>query len=1338
MPDPKHSALGRLIANAREAAGYEQQSDLASVLNTTQQTVSRWELGTSRPPRGRIPQVATALHLDERDLAKAAGYEATATTVALVEPFPLSALNETSFERFCHYFLTEIFPGAQVNRLGGRGHEQGGADIEVRFVNGEVLSFQCKKVEQFGPAQFEKAVMKHTRAANRKIVLLSRVASPKVRDRAHNEKEWELWDVEDISLKVRSLPRETQRKLVTLFFPGQHVPLLGEPDSGVWLSLDEFFSPYSDQARIFNHEWDLVGRTNDADAVLSAIESGTNVAVVISGPGGGGKSRLAKHVVSTIQEQHPFLQVFFAAPGNEVSQKHLHDLGDRKKLLIVEDAHDRADLQLFLLYASNAQNNATLLMTCRTYGVETLLAQARASAIDSERTEEIRLKPLKVDEAEQLSRMVIKKKGGDVGWARGIAEITAGSPLATVIGSHLVATNEIKPAFLANEEEFRRQLLARFRDVISGQIAPAGESKEVADFLSLIALLQPVDIDSQQFKAILEKSSDATKASVNRHIKRLMTSGVIIKRRGLYHISPDPLGDFLIEDACLGVNRQSSGFAEFVFENVSGRYLENLLVNVGRMDWRLSDGNKSQSDLLDNIWRCLRVSDQYQDPVLKALERVAFYQPERALDFAEKMYCEGNRSSELTRIVRNAAYNHRVLTRACEFLWEFGKDDQRKLGQHPEHAIRVLAELADFGQHPFEYYQDMVSFGLSLLHDEKSWNSEYSPLDFLQSLLKTEGHATEGDDFKVTFKPYFIRSDIVYPIRRQVTDALVGLLSNERLDVAFKAADCLHQALRYPHGAFGLVATDEHRKSWDGQFVEIIDNLCELVANRSISDVVIFKVAAAVNWHSEYGIGTKESARRLLSMVPDDLQYRVTAALMDGFGHSFSGKKYKERRGLWEIELESVITNLSELPSAEKRFELVAKIIKQLHSLSAEERRTSYVLVGGLTRKDPVFAELIVKEALTFGVTPMTEFLDQALAKLVVSGEAHDWAKRLLDTDDDFIAGAVARAYPRIGGNGLRFNDQDIEVLRRLFSHPRATVVRFAIDALRVVSKQSHGLAMELVRSISDFGDAIVHELFLLFSKDDDLSVETLSEHDIDYLLARIESLPNLSDYWVQEFLAAVSEQFPFKCLEFFMRRVERAVEHEDWKYRPCNVGPYVNVHLRFRQSLEFPDLIRHLINWSRENSGKANFDYFAADLFAAVLCQFDSTAMQYLEKWLSSVSDQRDMKLMASVINEAPRKFAFEHQAFVERLLEKASGFGGDVLRECSSAVYRTTFAGVKSGSPGSPFPEDVAQKDAADKVLAGISRFSPAYQLYQQIRDSAVSDIERALKQREYLIDE
>ena len=75
------------------------------------------------------------------------------------------------------------------------------------------------------------------------------------------------------------------------------------------------------------------------------------------------------------------------------------------------------------------------------------------------------------------------------------------------------------------------------------------------------------------------------------------------------------------------------GYAERVFDATGEAYLENLVVNLGKLDWRRSNGDASNSRLLDGVWAKLVPTHEYGDPHLKAVLGVAFYQPVRALKF---------------------------------------------------------------------------------------------------------------------------------------------------------------------------------------------------------------------------------------------------------------------------------------------------------------------------------------------------------------------------------------------------------------------------------------------------------------------------------------------------------------------------------------------------------------------------------------------------------------------------------------------------------------------------------------------------------------------------------
>src|SRR5579862_3971005 len=219
-------ALGQRLVQWRRAAGISRQTDFAARLKTKQQTVSRWEAGQSRPREKQLALIASVLDVAIDELRAAAGYSVKTVLATFDQPFPVDALAPETFERFCVYLLQRLYPSAAVHQMGGRGHIQAGTDVLVTMSDGLIHSFQCKRVEEFGPQKVHTAVAKHTVNAHKKFLVLSRVASPQAREAISAHKNWDIWDKDDLSAKLRSLPIIEQLALVDIFFAGRRFELL--------------------------------------------------------------------------------------------------------------------------------------------------------------------------------------------------------------------------------------------------------------------------------------------------------------------------------------------------------------------------------------------------------------------------------------------------------------------------------------------------------------------------------------------------------------------------------------------------------------------------------------------------------------------------------------------------------------------------------------------------------------------------------------------------------------------------------------------------------------------------------------------------------------------------------------------------------------------------------------------------------------------------------------------------------------------------------------------------------------------------------------------------------
>ena len=794
-----YKQLGELIIKFREKNGIT-QGDLAKRAGVKQQTVSRWEIGVSRPRLAQLAELSKILNVrDTEELKTVAGYEIkrkASSSVAFVKPFPLDALTWEEFERFSYSFLSGLYPEGKVHHIGGPGHTQDGADICVTFKNGSCHDFQCKHEKTFGPARVIRAVEEYKRSATEKVILLSRVVSPSSRAEIKNHQGWDIWDVEDISSKIREdLSKDAQIRLVDTFFRGQRMALLGESEPGPWQTVEEFFAPFSFPGRIFNHTWNFVGRDKEVEKILRELEAEDVSVVFLSGAGGSGKTRVLKEVCTRYMAKHPENIVRILSQNEDVTKTSIENLGDQEKLLIVDDAHEQ-ELGALFQRAATPHSKIKLLLLLRPYAQDLLIERASRSSLSGDAVKTVNLDPFTTPQATELAKEVLAQSGGLPVLADSIARITYDCPLATVIGAFLVAKDQIKVSHIKHAEPFRTELLGKFRNVIAGNLGGPADTEPLTKLLKCIALLQPIHPDDEKFKSLVEKVEGIPPHDTGRLFRLLSNAGVLFKRGRLYRLSPDLLADFIIKNACFGVDGTTTGYAEKVFENIEPGQLKSFLLNLGKLDWRLSHQDISSNRVLDSIWK--RLETRIVASTIEAITAVSYFQPERALRFAEILIREGSHLEGVSRLLRNVSYDMKYLRETCVALWELGKRDVREeLHRNPDHPVRILKELCAVEPHkPIDYNQMLVEFALSLLSQEDAWESHFSPLDILEGIFQLEGHFMNSNGSTFTTTRYRVCLETVASLRTNARDAVLALLSDSNRNKALIAARFIGKMLQ--------------------------------------------------------------------------------------------------------------------------------------------------------------------------------------------------------------------------------------------------------------------------------------------------------------------------------------------------------------------------------------------------------------------------------------------------------------------------------------------------------------------------------------------------------------
>lgn len=1334
----EYGKFGTQLMEWRLAAGFGQQADLAKRISATQQTVSRWERGESRPRSNQIPALAEALGVPVSKVLAAAGYAPIEVTTPFDLPFPVDALNEESFERFCFYLLERIYPEAHVYRIGGRGHSQDGADIEVKLRNGKVHSFQCKREKEFGPQKVHAAVAKLTRKAERKILLLARIASPQARQAIATHKGWTLWDKEDIAREVRKLAKDEQRRLVDIFFPGRRFDLLGETSPGPWQTLDEYFGPFLQERGAFNHAWQLVGRGDELCKIEKALNDGSTRAVRLMGSGGSGKTRLLREAVERYQAKHRGHTVRFLSATEEATRKSLEDLGSADKLLIVDDCHDRTDLGVLFEFAAVPSNRARLVLGFRPYGADLLRYEASRFGLVDERVVDVSVAPLRHADTVSLARQVLKERGGALQAAEHIAAVTQDCPLSTVMAAHVVAKDGRHAELAKNATVFRTTLMGRFIDYTTGSIGTKGDEGSIKKLLRILALTQPFNPEDARLINAISTIEGLEQHEVARLIRVIGDGGIVFKRGGRYRLSPDLLADAIIEEACIGAGGNSTGYAERVFGVLEGVSLENLITNLGRLDWRRNNGDPSQSRLLDEIWEKLEPQHEYGDPHIKAVTAVAYYQPARAIALVDQLMRQKKCLRDLPEILKFAAYNLGHLRPACEYLWELGRNDDRDTNPHPEHAIRVLSELCEITPNkPRIFIERVVEFGLSLLDAPEAWAGRNTPYDFLKSVLEADGHTTSWGGRTMTIERFNVNHAFARPLRQKLIEKLLSSLdSSEVPRRALHSARLLEQALRAPMG-------EANRNEWESEFSDTMAKIKDIIEKPKIAPVVAIRLAETVSWHANYGSGVpQQRASDIINALPKSLEFRVTLAMLDSFGHLHRKmsddfeRDRKDHEQRQEALADEIITTFED---GDRIKDFAEAMLNDIATHGDDVASAPRPFLHVLAKRSALFSAAVACAVTEGDRGPLRLHADIALSALFGSNPklALEVAQKLLDSSDTSTRAAVGYAYG-LNPPGVPIDENTKSHVGKLLCGATVGEIASGVAALRSMMHEPRTVLDLLAAADIGASARIADDALMLFALNNGALRTQLTRADAARLLEKLQPLQELNGHWIEEFLAELSCSHAEMCAKFFMDRVDRAEQVKEWDLRPCNHGPYGHVALKFRQSPEFARILSQVVNWLYAGSDKGLiFRTRASELFSTMFAPFDRALVMVL-KDLSATADATELNAISRILGEAPHSIVMKEVEFVSQYLARCKQFGDNCYRLARSQLFGAAVSGERSGTPGEPFKRDLEMRDDAKKALQEIGRFSPGYDLYSDLLKYAENEIKRAQRDREEFDDD
>ena len=1271
------------------------------------------------------------------------------------------------FEAFCEELISRLPGVKETHRYGRRGSRQRGIDIFADLDNGERWAFQCRQWKKFTKTDATRAIRETTYSADRYILTLSRQATSGVRDACDGHPDWDVWDVGDISRKVREMELHSAARLVEGHFgPAWRKAFLGLPGLTPFVAPTEFFRPFLNESALFNHTWQIVGRSDHIRATHEFIESRQQKVAILVGRGGIGKSKILHELAESFDGEHQGMSLWFMAEGVPLTPDGADHLPYKPCVVVLDDAHRRSDLPTLLALSRQRPHATKLILSCRPQGIGYLKSQLTQGGFDAHEVFDLpNVKELSHGEVTELGRQALGAEFESL--AEQLAEATWDCPLVTVVGGQLLAQRAIPPDLLERDEEFRDTVLTRFRDVLLGEVGDRVDPKLCMSLLNLISAIQPIRVDNERALDFEADFLGIDRPRVLLSLGVLEEAGVLLRRGNTLRIVPDVLADHILHQVSITPQGQKTGYADTIFHQFGSLCPTEVLRNLSELDWRLRRSGAQATGLLIGIWQSIEqefqgASNSVRCRILGILEEIAVYQPEKTLELVEYAirnpatasedpewstvykFTHSNVLRELPTLLRRISYTLDFIPRCFSLLWELGRDDVRDLNPNPDHAMRVLADLAsyDIGK-PFVVSHLMLDALEKLVEDPRSHEHLHSPLDIIDPMWEKTGHSTRSEGHSLVFRPFTLRDENVKSIRQRSLSLVVRCLSSNDLRVSLRAIRSLESALREPVGVFDMKISDEDREQWRPEQLEILTHVGEL-ARRSTEPVVLLHIKESLRWHRSYSASEAVRARAdaIVSSMPESFELSLTQELMDPF-HSRDllpeeregddgYRRHQER--IEQIHRALVAKLISRSGDASGAYSILTGTIQTM--TEAGVRPEPYVLLGILGDSDPEFAAGICDIIVDNPDGALAPYLHPLLSNVRIwnAERARAIGQRAFEGSSIVLRCGVASSYQAKGWSN-NATAQDIENIRELLNHEDLAVRSLAVGSLGALAEARQRAAIDLAKDVDLGGsDVLASQLCRLFFGGWGIPFSDLTADDLNVILSKLEEVTDIEDYPINDFLVKASERDSVAVIGLLLKRIRRS-ENEKLEYRALPLLGFNRPLTGLSTSPDEETLLREIRDASLE-SGWA-IERWIPQLFREVSSGFESAAgLKVLGEWINS-GDPAKIESAASLVSGAPRGFLFKHVDFVENLLDRAHTASADCLSKCHWQLVGCAMFGTRSGTAGQPMPQDVAIRDQARAVASQLDAGSPVNRFYASLAESAEKSIRNDLLRDEELSD-
>jgi hypothetical protein len=1144
---------------------------------------------------------------------------------------------------------------------------------------------------------------------------------------------------------------------------------------------DEYFKDFLSPGALFTLDQPFVGQIHDN---LNNFISCDSKIGVIYGRGGIGKTKLLYEFAKTFKDKFVDWEIRFIWPQAEIENASLYEISTGKYVIVLDDADHFSNIEriLSLLRDKNYADRVKFILVARQSNKKFL--KSILSQINEKSEELVTLDRLNPQSLTELARFSLKDKATDAGLVQQLATISKDCPLVTVIGGRLIAEGKIAhddPVILGNQTDFQRaifdRLLSEYTTKLPGYFGSPEKWDTLIRVLSAIGPVYPAN------EALREKLSEILNLEPYQVVWDVMTleeHGLLYRAGRRVRLVPDILADHILEEACVD-HGTPTPFPEKVFKlfKEEEAYLSNLLENLGQLEYRITQGNQ-QVLLLDGIWKNLinwfrETSHAERAEFLKYLRRFALFQPQKVLDLciwaienpAKKSYSDQIPDEwkawlrepthevaikEIPGLLRSVSYHFGYLETVCELLWKLGRDDARETNPYPEHPIRVLVDIGEYGiNKPPDYNEKYLKIISSWLDDPtKVYGYKYSIVNLFKPLLAraAEEASTEGFQLVLSWRP--LPYSVIESIRKKALFSLLRVLDQGRARDKSQVIEILGTLLANPESRYGTILTEGQLKEWIPEQLDVL-KIFENILNSNPSPFLKLAILDKLDWPSQnaWHPGVRNEALHLLkSIQQQDLDFKIISSLSSGNFSKYLGENFEEARKRRREEADLTAAELLE------KFQEVEKIEEKLNAAVVAIRDSGWqlgegILIAAICKKNIDLAKFLAQRIYEQTESPLAGYLHVILdiTRRNDPGWSESFIQKCISSAAPSLKWLIAYGYGYGGWLDIssKISDSDWENIKRL-TQDQDHGVKMAI--LHALSRRIHSAGsnqpkeeVDLAMTIQlDSDPKLANELANIFSPPCGYPVSELTEDEIVKILDNFVPIENIDhEYALMHLLLQIYTQDPRKIIDFFLKRIDFHMKDKirSLQYHPV---PFSALNISFVSAKANASYWSWYLKKFFERIETCNQDigceYWVSKLFEffADYKGLESPMLVLIQ----SAKSKKSINATIALLQSTGSGFILDKPEIVAEVLSQCWSIGKDTYDKAFQTFLASAMSGASSGTPGQPHPALVAKLESAKVLAEKFKKQLPAKEFYDALASSVKSEIDRMLEHAEELLDD